>query len=331
MPPVTTVVRKSALAAAVAAVAVLAALVSCVGAADSKLHVHVIDVGHGDCIFIQTPNDSVAGNHRMDGRRMLIDAGDVKSIGHDYAVTYLESLGLKLGDTIDWVIVTHTDADHIGGMRAVYEKFIVLNTVEPGYRQVSGVVDSLDSAAARVTRAGLHWWRDPVQLGLIPALGGRIDLGGELDTRILFYNANPPKPSDDTKSNASSIVLRIQYDSVSFLFMGDAHRSVEESLVRRYGDTLRSTVLKVSHHGSVTAYDTAFYALVRPVHAVICAGLQHGLPDSEVVGYMATHGIRLWRTDRDDSIEHKNKGTAYRDDNILFETDGKTMAEPVYR
>jgi hypothetical protein len=62
-------------------------------AADDSLRVHFVDVGHGDCIFIQTPDDGIPDNGREEGYRVLIDAGDIPR-GHNYAVTYLEKIGL---------------------------------------------------------------------------------------------------------------------------------------------------------------------------------------------------------------------------------------------
>jgi len=289
--------------------------------ADDSLRVHFIDVGHGDCIFIQTPDDGIPNNGRAEGYRVLIDAGETR-YSHDYPVTYLKELGLRRGDRIDYVVATHLDADHVGGLPTVYDSFHVLNTIEPGYEYSKGPARSFRTAACRESLEGSTFWCDPVKSGLITKLGDKLKLGNELEVRLLFYDATPGKV--DTRTNASSIVLRIRYGSVSFLLMGDAPKAVEESLLARYGNKLKSTVLKVGHHGSKTASGKAFLKTVSPRYAVICAGRRHHLPNPTVIALlMDTCCADLWRTDDNDVEEHKTSTTAYGDDNILFTTDGK--------
>lgn len=301
----------------------VAALVGLVRADDS-LRVHFIDVGHGDCIFIQTPNDGKPNNKSRQGYRVLIDAGEPKYSGN-WPVKYLKRLGLRRGDRIDYVIATHLDADHIGGLPMVYDTFHVLNTVEPGYPYATAPAKAFRAAACRESLEGTTFWRDPIRSGLIRELGGKLDLGSELDARLLFYSANPGKGKKDTRTNFSSMVLRIRYGAASFLFMGDAPKVVEESLLKLYPDTLlRSTVLKVSHHGSLTARSMSFLKCVAPKYAVICAGLRHGLPKAQMLALLSdTVGAEVWRTDDHDREEGKDSLTAAGDDNVLITTSGK--------
>jgi beta-lactamase superfamily II metal-dependent hydrolase len=289
--------------------------------ADDSLRVHFIDVGHGDCIFIQTPDDGIPHNGRAEGLRVLIDAGETR-YSHNYPVTYLKKLGLKRGDRIDYVVATHLDADHVDGLPMVYDSFHVLNTIEPGYEYSSGPARVFTTAARKESLEGSRFWRDPVRSGLMSKLGGKLKLGSELDAQLLFYDATPGKV--DTRTNASSIVLRIRYGSVSSLFMGDAPKAVEESLLARYGSTLKSTVLKVGHHGSKTASGKTFLKTVSPRYAIVCAGLRHKLPNPAIIELLEdTCGAKVWRTDDKDIEEHKASTTAYSDDNILITTDGK--------
>ncbi len=290
--------------------------------ADDSLRVHFIDVGHGDCIFIQTPDDGIPHNGRAEGYRILIDAGEV-AYSHNYPLTYLKKLGLKRGDRIDYVIATHLDGDHVGGLPAVFDSFHVLNTIEPGYTYPKKAARAFRAAACRESLEGSTFWCDPIRSGLIKKLGGRLNLGREVEARLLFYDATPGKGADDTRANFSSIVLRVRYGAVSFLFMGDAPKMVEESLVNRYHDTLRSTVLKVGHHGSYTACTTDFLNRVSPKYAVVCAGLRHKLPRDAVLARLGQCGAEVWRTDDHDREEHKKSTTAAGDDNIVVTTDGK--------
>jgi len=295
--------------------------------ADDSLRVHFIDVGHGDCIFIQTPNDGIPHNGRAEGFRVLIDAGETK-YSHNYPVTYLKKLGLKRGDRIDYVVATHLDADHVVGLPMVYDSFHVLNTIEPGYEYSKGPARSFRIAACKESLEGSRFWCDPIKSGLISKLGEKLKLGSELEARLLFYDATPGKV--DTRTNASSIVLSIRYGLVSFLFMGDASKAVEESLLARYGNKLKSTVLKVGHHGSKTASGKTFLRTVSPRYAIVCAGLRHKLPNAAVIALLRdTCGAEVWRTDDKDMNEHKTSTTAYGDDNILITTNGKTLRPQV--
>ena len=295
-------------------------------AADDSLRVHFIDVGHGDCIFIQTPEDGIPNNGRADGHRVLIDAGET-TYSHNYPLTYLKKLGLKRGDTIDYVIATHVDVDHVGGLPMVYDSFHVSNTIDPGFDTSKAPANAFRAAAYRETLEGSKFWHGPIESGLIAKMGGTLNLGSELEARLLFYDATPGKV--DTRTNASSIVLRVQYDSVSFLFMGDAPKAVEESLLARYGDTLKSTVLKVGHHGSATACTTDFLTRVSPKYAVVCAGRRYGLPKGAVLARLEKCGAEVWRTDDNDADTGKDSLHASGDDNILFTTDGESSRPEV--
>ncbi len=292
--------------------------------ADDSLRVHFIDVGHGDCVFIQTPDDGDPRNKTRQGLRILIDAGESR-YNREWPVRFLKLLGFKRGDRIDYVIATHLDADHIGGLPMIYDTFHVLNTVEPGFGDPTRQAKAFQAAACRESLEGSNYWRDPVRSGLVSRLGGKLDLGRELDARLLFYSPNPGRGSGDTRANFSSIVLRIRYGDQSFLFMGDAPKTVEESLLARYPDTLlRSTVLKVGHHGSATASSKRFIRAVAPRYAVICAGLRHGLPRTATIALLCdTCGAEVWRTDERDAAERKNPLTAAGDDNIVITTNGK--------
>jgi competence protein ComEC len=293
-------------------------------AADDSLRVHFFDVGHGDCIFVQTPDDRNPRNRSKQGLRILIDAGEPR-YNQDWPVKYLKQLGLKCGDRIDYVIATHLDADHIGGLPMVYDTFHVLNTVEPGFDNPTRQAGAFRAAACRESLEGTTYWRDPVKSGLVPRLGGKLNLGTELDARLLFYSADPGHGKRDTRTNFSSIILRIRYGAASFLFMGDAPQVVEESLLALYPESLlASTVLKVGHHGSATANSKRFIRAVAPRCAVICAGLRHGLPRAATVVLLADScGAEVWRTDDHDAEERKNALAAAGDDNIVMTTSGK--------
>jgi competence protein ComEC len=285
---------------------------------DKKLSVHFIDVGQGDCIFITTPNDTIPGNGMREGLRILIDAGD-KGEATDTILSYLKELGLVAGDTIDWVVMTHSDADHVSGLPAVYHQFQVMNTIDPGFANTSKIYKSASDSAKK--EPGTHYWKDPIKKGLIKALGDTLPFGRECSTRLLYYSPKPVPHSDDV--NNTSVVLRLAFGKTSFLLTGDAELYAESIMVERYGDTLKSTVLKVGHHGSPTAWSDEFMDRVKPKHAVVMAGpgwfSGTRLPSQAVLDGLAARKTHVWRTDYGDATE------VVGDQHILITSDGKKL------
>ena len=285
---------------------------------DKKLSVHFIDVGQGDCIFITTPNDTIPGNGMRDGLRILIDAGD-KGPATDTILSYLAALGLVPGDTIDWVVMTHSDADHVSGLPAIYHRFQVMNTIDPGFANKSNIYKAASDSAKK--EPGTHYWKDPIKSKLIKALGDTLPFGRECSTRLLYYSPKPVPHPDDV--NNTSVVLRLAYGKTSFLFTGDAELYAESVMVQQYGDALRSTVLKVGHHGSPTAWSDAFMDRVKPKQAVVMAGpgwfSGTKLPSQAVLDGLAARKVHVWRTDYGDTVE------VIGDQHILMTSDGKKL------
>ena len=286
---------------------------------DLSLRMHVIDVGHGDCIFLQTPNDTIPNNGIYEGYRILIDAG--KHWSYFHVIEYLRNLGFEAGDTIDYVIATHAHADHIGGMPEIYDTFQVNNTLDPGfYYGTSTYIEYYNKAS---NEPNSNFYFNLVDSGLISQNGDSLDFGEELDVRVLYTN-----PDDSMGINNTSIVLWLKYDNISFMFMGDAEgkegtdppsvtKYVEKYLVDNYDSLeLRSTVIKVGHHGSKTSSTNALIEAVQSNYAVICAGCLYNLPNDTVIQRWIASGAEILRTDYDDIAQ------APGDDNFEIWTDG---------
>lgn len=205
-----------------------------------NLVVSFIDVGQGDSIYIKTPS----------GNDVLIDGGP-KTAGIA-VVAYLQSQG---GDDLELVIATHPDADHVGGLMAVLDSFVVEEVWDPGFRK--------DTATYRDFVAAVDAEECPF---IHPRRGSAIDVDPYLEEEVL----NPPEAlySD---SNDSSIVIRIEFENVSFLFTGDIGESVESDIMAE-GFEVSSTILKVAHHGSKYSSSIEFLGEVRPKVAVISVG-----------------------------------------------------------
>lgn len=239
---------------------ILAALIwlAVIATADRQLEVSFIDVGQGDAIFIQTPS----------GQQILIDGGP------DPEKTCL-ALGEKLpfwDKSLDLVVLTHPEDDHLVGLIEVLQHYNVEQILEPGF-----VHDTL---------AYEEWLRLIDEKDIeqtIARAGQQIDLGDGIKIEVIHPQAEFIEgTASDTNNN--SIVLRVVWDEVSFLLTGDIYEGAEWEILHR-GYELDSTVLKVAHHGSVTSTSSHFLAAVDPEVAVISAGKENpfGHPQQEIL------------------------------------------------
>lgn len=248
------------------------------------LAVHVLDVGHGDAIVILTPG----------GRCVLIDAGGSRR-GGGAVLSLLKEKGIRRLDT---VVMSHADSDHIGGMPAVFAGGIEIGEfLDPGYphttalyRRVLEAVQAMPGTRYRTPRAGEV-----------------LDWGRELRVRVLA-------PGDDPRgTNDSSIVIRLTYGRVSFLFTGDAGRRSEREMARRFGTGLRAQVLKAGHHGSKSSSTGPFLKLVKPEVAIVSArGAGPDDPYRETTARLRAAGARIYQTGRYGMVTVYSDGAGYR-------------------
>lgn len=225
---------------------------------DDKLRVSFFDVGQGDAILIQTPSH----------QNILIDGGpDPQKINLEL------SKKLPFWDrTIDLMISTQPQADHITGLVEILQRYKVKQVLEPGVSYDSSIYQE---------------WLKLVEEGQIKhniaRAGQVIDLGNGIKLEVL----NPPTKllqgtSHDVDNNG--VVIKLSWDKVSFLFTADIREEAEFELIRQRAN-LRSTVLKVAHHGSKTSTSPQFLAAVDPEIAVISVGADNpfGHPSPQVV------------------------------------------------
>jgi len=252
---------------------------------DDKLHVNFLDVGQGDAIFIQTPN----------GQDILIDGGP------DFQKINLElSEKLPFWDrTIDLVVCTQPHADHVTGLVEVLHRYKVKQVLEPGVAYNSSIYQ--------------EWLNVVEDKGIeynIARAGQEVDLGSGIQMEVL----NPPEglfegTSCDVDNNG--VVLRLTWGKVSFLFTADIREEAEFELIGQRAN-LRSTVLKVAHHGSDTSTTSQFLAAVDPEVAVICVGADNpfGHPSPEVMERLINRlgEDNVYRTDEDGTIEFITDG-----------------------
>jgi len=226
---------------------------------DAALYLHVIDVGQGDALLLQTPDDGIDGNGTAEGLNILIDAGnngyyDLTDGGH-FVNSFLHRLGVQ---KLDYAIVTHAHADHYGGMVTVFDEFPVVNIVDPGYNSPNTTWTGFTVAAEAEARAtGGRFYR-PAIGDWVAQPGDTVDWGSELTVRVMWASdvANLGQ-SDNSQVNNTSIVLRVSYGDINLMLMGDGEQEVEGRLLDS-GLDLATNILKVGHHGSNSSSSTAF-------------------------------------------------------------------------
>jgi competence protein ComEC len=248
---------------------------------DKRLTVAFLDIGQGDAIFIQTPS----------GRQMLIDGGLPGG-------AVLRELGKVMpfyDRSIDVVLATHADQDHIGGLNDVLNRYAVDLLVRTMTTSTSAAFESLLATAEN----------KKVKQEIITK-PENIDFGDGAHFDIIF----PDKDTSGWETNDSSIVGKMIYGESSFLLTGDSPIFIEKYLVDKYGKTLKSDVLKAGHHGSKYSSSELFVETVAPTYTVISAGLNnsYGHPTKEVLDILAKYKSKIAETLGNGSVIFKSDG-----------------------
>lgn len=231
--------------------------------------IHYIDVGQGDAALVV-----------CDDKTMLIDGGKPNASSIIY--TYLKNLNI---DYLDYIVASHADDDHIGGLSAPLAKMKVENVIAP---ETEADTRSYNSLKAKTEEQGLTIQH--------PKPGDSIDLGSG---KIEFYG---PITESESDRNNGSIVMKIIYGDTSFLFTGDAEREEEQEILNA-GYDLSATVLKVGHHGSKNSTTYPFLREIMPQYAVISVGdNSYGHPTEDTLSRLRDADVKVYRTDMQGDI-----------------------------
>lgn len=246
-------------------------------AAFSELQVHFIDVGQGDSTLILYGNEA-----------MLIDAGD-----NDKGTTlqlYLQKQGVE---ALTYVIGTHPDSDHIGGLDVILTKFdcgtVILSETASDTAAYRDVIDALTYRNYQNT----------------PPLTGDSYRLGDAEFTIIAPNG------EYDNDNNSSVGIRLVHGNNSFLFTGDAEAEAEADILQN-GIDIRADVLHAGHHGSATSGSRDFVSRVAPTYAVISCGRDnpYGHPHEQTLDTLQEFNVQVFRTDEQGSIVAVSDGNS---------------------
>jgi beta-lactamase superfamily II metal-dependent hydrolase len=250
------------------------------------LQVAFLDVGQGESILIRAPN----------GQTMLIDGGRTIEMADQVILPQLKAWGAQ---QVDVMVVTHPDADHISGLVGVLEKLPVALVALTG-----------DQHATQIYERLLLNIRDKNIKALKVRTGTTIPFDPAVKLEVLG-------PDDDLvnqpNTNDGSIVIKLTYGQTSFLLTGDAEFAENLSILRRGAD-VRSTVLKLGHHGSSSSTDENWLRAVQPQLGIISSGKDnpYGHPHVEVIRALNKLNIPHIRTDEHGTITIASDGSQMR-------------------
>lgn len=241
------------------------------------LSVHIIDVGQGDSILIQTPNKT----------NILVDGGD-----EDSSLIIKKFLKSKKVKNIDLVIATHPDTDHIGGLDAVIDKFDISKVYLPNKETNS---DAYYNLIQSCNKKNIH----PIFL----QKGNII----KFDNNIKLTVLNPSYTHLDNNSN--SIVFKLDFGKKSFLFTGDCTLDNEQEILNSF-NLSNVDFLKVAHHGSKSATSEEFIKKLSPDVSVISCGYdnEYGHPNKETLINLSKTNTKVYRTDKQGHLSFYSDG-----------------------
>ncbi len=257
-----------------------------------KLCVTFMDVGQGDCSVIQTP-----GN-----RTILVDCGRTSFLSNSGERTIAPYLRRTGKDRIDILIITHLHLDHIGGINYLLENFKIGKIIESGQRFPSAFTNTMDSLIdnKKITR-------EVVRSG---------DYISELED-IRFYFLFPGSEFVDVNGNTAgnnlnngSVAFVLKFRDTEFFFSGDIEKESERFLCDTYSDFLKTDVLKVAHHGSITSSTIPFIIKNKPAYAVISCGMNNKFkhPSDIILNRLERTGAKIFRTDLEGAAVMESDG-----------------------
>lgn len=257
-------------------------------AKDKNLKIFFIDVGQGDSCVIVTPKNNV----------IVIDGGGSSDpnfdVGKNTVVPYLLDRGIT---KVDYLMVSHFDNDHCGGLMYVIKtlniKNLLISKQSKKTKEYENLINLVNTKNINI---------------IVVKKGDTVNIEKEINFKILYPTSN--LKFDDLNNN--SIVAKLMYKNFSILFTGDIEKQAEQAILKLYNSkTLKSTVLKVAHHGSKTSSTEEFLKTVNPKIALIGVGKDNnfGHPNGDVLKRLENINTKIYRTDINGEISIETTGT----------------------
>ena len=277
---------------------------------NGNLNIYFLDVGQGDCMFIVFP----------DGKTMIIDSGDNKS----YVREKISSAANKLNiTTFDYLLLTHSDSDHSGSMKYVFDNFEIKKVFRPNvhstYKDVSNLNPGINPEAVeggKVQSSATYYnflYSVQAEEGCEEEIfnyesdfTGTYSLGDiSLDYTFDFLTPTAEKNQIAySDANDYSPIVNLSYNGINIFLTGDAEKTAEAEFLRAYGAKFDIDVLKVGHHGSMTSTSQAFIDAVKPEYSVICCGTgnKYMHPRQSLLDRLKAANNKVFRTDTNGDI-----------------------------
>lgn len=261
------------------------------GGGSGQTTIAFLDVGQALAVAVVT----------ADGHALLYDAGNSARDVREVIAPFFEARGVT---RLDYLLLSHPDQDHVGGMPAVIDAFPIGAFLDPALPSTNlAYLETLERVADR----GI-----PAQR----ARRGQSFLLGEQVRLEILWPRDPllQDESGEVADNDNALVVRVVDGAVTVLLTGDIEAPAEHELVALEGGGLRAPVLQVPHHGSQTSTTPELLEAVRPQIAVISAGAgnPYGHPHAEVVNRLRAAGSAVYRTDVDGTVIIETDGASYR-------------------
>lgn len=256
-----------------------------------NLKIYFVDVGQGDCTLIVTPNN----------KSILVDGGGSEfsnfNVGKSVLMPYLLDRQIAV---IDYVIFSHMDSDHAQGLLYVMENMKVKNAIIGKQYERSSNYDEF----IKITR------NKRINIKVVEA-GNRINIEDGVYFNVLWPSSN--NVVSENSINNNSLVCKLVYKNFSMLFTGDIEEIAEKAILSMYEnrlDLLKSSCLKVAHHGSKTSSSLKFLEAVRPEFALIGVGKNNnfGHPASSILERIESLGCKVYRSDEMGEIFIRSNG-----------------------
>ncbi|MFW5891515.1 MAG: ComEC/Rec2 family competence protein, partial [bacterium] len=253
------------------------------------LEINFLAVGQGDGMYIKFPNN----------KNMIIDTGPPGKDGRQVEYNIISFLNYKGVKKIDYLIITHFDSDHSGGLKHLLKRKKINNILISEHKE-NADIDYLEKIAEQNNYLNLYYITESAEF--------------MIDKCYLNF-LNPPKNKVFDDKNENSIVFNLKYGKYNFLFTADLSKKGEHRILDEY-NLSKINILKLGHHGSSNSTSSRLLDELKPDLAVISVGKNnYGHPDMEVIDKLKQRNIKYLRTDKNGAVTIRTNG-----DKINFET-----------